>query len=64
MLIDKFQQHFEIYIFNAQMPSKVLKVRQLAVRPLKMSFWKFSVVSGFSNMLYDKKRKPRNVGNQ
>ena len=29
-----------------------------------MSLWKFSVVSGFSNMLYGKKRKPGNAGNQ
>ena len=29
-----------------------------------MSLQKFSVVSGFSNMLYSKKRKPGNAGNQ
>ena len=62
MLIDNFEQHFESYILNAQNASKVLKVR--AFIPLKMSFWKFSVVSVFSNMLYDKKRKPGNAGNQ
>ena len=30
----------------------------------KMCLWKFSVDSGFSNMLYSKKRKPGNAGNQ
>ena len=29
-----------------------------------MSFWKFSMVSAFSNMLYVKKRKPGNAENQ
>ena len=28
-----------------------------------MSSWKFSVVSGFSNMLSGKKQKPGNAGN-
>ena len=29
-----------------------------------MSFWNISVVSGFLNMLYGKKRKPRNAVHQ
>ena len=29
-----------------------------------MSLCKFSVDSGFSNMLYGKKQKPRNAGNR
>ena len=29
-----------------------------------MNLWKFSKVSMFSKMLYDKKRKPENAGNQ
>ena len=29
-----------------------------------MSLWKFSVVSEFLNMLYGKKQKPGNTGNQ
>ena len=34
------------------------------VTPLKINRLKFSVVFGFSNILYDVKRKPENAGNQ
>ena len=36
----------------------------LVLAPQEMNLWKLSVVSEFSNMLYGKKGKPRNAGNQ
>ena len=62
--VDNFEQYFESYVLNKQNSFKgaLNKVNGLITSKIKLS--KLSVVSVFSNMLYGKKRKPRNAGNQ
>ena len=49
---------------NIQNNLKLLQIIPKVLTPLKINRLKFSVVSGFSNLLYGKKRKPQNAGNQ
>ena len=66
MLIDNFGQQFEKYAQNTRNAWKSAQnqINSLSTVPTEMTLWRFSVVSGFSNMLYGKKRKPGNAGNQ
>ena len=63
MLIDNFEQQFVNCVLNVQNMQKSAQ-NQIVLIPQKMSSSKFSVVSLFLNMLYGKKRKPRNNGNR
>ena len=62
MLIENFEQHFVNCILNVQNAQKSAQ-NQIVFIPRKMSLRQFSVVFGFSNMLYGKKRKPGYTGN-
>ena len=60
--VDNFEQHFESCALNTQNIFKRTLNKVNGLIRIKLS--KFSVLSAFSNMLYGKKRKPGNAGNQ
>ena len=64
VFVDNFEQHFESCFLNTKNPFKrALNKISCLITP-KNEVTKFSVVPGFSNMLYGKKQKPGNAGNQ
>ena len=61
--MDKFEQYFDSYVLNRQNFFKGALIRSMILSLQKIKLSKLSMVSVFSNMLYGKKRKPRNAGN-
>ena len=51
-------------IHNIHNDLKVFQITSKVLTPLKIYRLKFSVVSGFSNILYGVKQKPGNAENQ
>ena len=62
--IDNFEQYFDtsLPVTLNDLQSFVNNMKN--VHPLKNTKLKLSVISGFSNMVYGKKRKLGNAGNQ